>query len=195
MNKKEADGLEKISIINLKQYGVFRKHTVVSIDWNNHKTNKLLLRVYIALFLDDISPFILFKYEQKSRYSDSVIHFKYKVYITTTPCRYGGKRYWFVCPCYRNFKHCEKRVGTLYKLEDYFACRHCHNLTYRSRNENHRNRFTSLLNILTIEQKIEDISKQIKRHYYNGKPTRNQKRIDKLYGRARKNYNNYERKK
>jgi hypothetical protein len=44
-----------------------------------------------------------------------------------TPCN-GGKRRWLLCPS------CHKRVGKLYRPlgEVVFACRQCHQLTYRS---------------------------------------------------------------
>ena len=43
-----------------------------------------------------------------------------------TPCNYGGKRTWFLCP------HCNRRVALLYGAGKYFLCRHCYNLTYAS---------------------------------------------------------------
>ena len=47
--------------------------------------------------------------------------------VTTTPCYFGNKRFWFICPS------CKKRVGTLYKppTKNGLLCRHCHNLKYR----------------------------------------------------------------
>ena len=46
--------------------------------------------------------------------------------VSTTPCNFGGKRFWFLCPS------CRKKVGTLYKTptKDTLLCRKCHNLTY-----------------------------------------------------------------
>jgi hypothetical protein len=46
--------------------------------------------------------------------------------LETTPCHYGGKRYWFLCP------HCSKRVAVLYERNKLYRCRHCHNLPYTS---------------------------------------------------------------
>jgi hypothetical protein len=54
---------------------------------------------------------------------------KQRVSITWTPCNYGGKRVWFVCP------NCGKRVAVLYLGGKYFGCRICCNLTYQSCNE------------------------------------------------------------
>ncbi len=46
--------------------------------------------------------------------------------LTTTPCHFGGIRYWLICP------QCGKRAGTLYKkpLGHLLFCRECHNLSY-----------------------------------------------------------------
>ena len=45
-----------------------------------------------------------------------------------TRCNYGGERRWLLCP------RCFKRVAKLYRPPDevLFACRQCHQLTYRS---------------------------------------------------------------
>jgi hypothetical protein len=45
-----------------------------------------------------------------------------------TRCNYGGERRWLLCP------RCFKRVAKLYRPPDevLFACRLCHELTYRS---------------------------------------------------------------
>ena len=45
-----------------------------------------------------------------------------------TPCNYGGGRRWLLCP------RCFRRVAKLYRPPDevLFACRLCHELTYRS---------------------------------------------------------------
>lgn len=46
--------------------------------------------------------------------------------ITTTPCHFGGRRFWFICPS------CGKKVGTLYlpPVGNKLLCRKCHNLAY-----------------------------------------------------------------
>jgi Zn-finger protein len=53
-----------------------------------------------------------------------------RIETTSTPCHFGGKRLWFICP------FCKRRVGTLYKppAKDELLCRKCHGLGYsRSR--------------------------------------------------------------
>ncbi|MBN9122903.1 MAG: hypothetical protein J0I06_27820 [Planctomycetes bacterium] len=59
----------------------------------------------------------------------------YSVRLVTTGCHLGGVRWWFVCPLVRDNVACGRRVRKLYLCGQYFGCRTCHNLTYRSRQE------------------------------------------------------------
>lgn len=45
------------------------------------------------------------------------------------PCRFGGTRPWFTCPC------CARRVALLYLHRGRFACRHCQRVAYASQSE------------------------------------------------------------
>jgi hypothetical protein len=56
------------------------------------------------------------------------VNIDYYIFLDTTPCYYGGQRWWFLCP------NCNRRCRILYypAQADYFACRICYNLTYRS---------------------------------------------------------------
>lgn len=60
---------------------------------------------------------------------------KYAVYLAWTPCTYGGRRPWFICCGVVNGRPCGRRVAKLHLGGAYFLCRHCYDLTYRSRNE------------------------------------------------------------
>jgi hypothetical protein len=54
--------------------------------------------------------------------------------VTSTVPRFGGLRWWFVCPLAVNGRDCGRRVGKLYLPDGarYFGCRRCHDLVYRS---------------------------------------------------------------
>jgi hypothetical protein len=62
---------------------------------------------------------------------------EYHVRLATTRPRFGGLRWWFICPLVVNGRPCGRRVGKLYlpSLARYFGCRHCHDLTYTSAQE------------------------------------------------------------
>jgi hypothetical protein len=55
---------------------------------------------------------------------------EYPVSLTWTPCNYGGKRVWFLCPG----KGCGQRVAILYSGE-IFVCRRCKQLAYPSQRQ------------------------------------------------------------
>ena len=58
------------------------------------------------------------------------------VSLEWTPCNFGGKRPWFVCPGDR----CGRRVAILYGPGKYFLCRHCSDLRYESQREDKKDR-------------------------------------------------------
>jgi hypothetical protein len=64
----------------------------------------------------------------------------YHLDLRTTRPRFGGLRWWFVCPLCVNGRGCGRRVGKLYLPPHarYFGCRHCHRLTYTSCRESHK---------------------------------------------------------
>jgi len=71
------------------------------------------------------------------RFSCKGEYIEQDVPITWTDVHNGGKRLWFRCPVYKNGQLCYRRVGKLYKpyYAKLFACRHCWDLSYRSRQE------------------------------------------------------------
>jgi hypothetical protein len=62
------------------------------------------------------------------------------VRLEATPTQFGGRRWWFICPLIVRGIACNRRVGSLYLPPGarYFGCRECHDLTYRSCQEAHR---------------------------------------------------------
>lgn len=63
--------------------------------------------------------------------SDEFERLNYPVKLETTPCHFGGIRYWFICPAVG----CGRRVAILYQADKYFCCRHCYQLVYKSQRQ------------------------------------------------------------
>jgi hypothetical protein len=65
-------------------------------------------------------------------FTESKDEIDYRIRLVTTLPRFGGLRWWFICPLVVNDRPCGRRVGKLYLTPDgrYFGCRHCHSLTY-----------------------------------------------------------------
>lgn len=59
----------------------------------------------------------------------------YPVRLSCTPCTYGGQRAWWLCPAVG----CGRRVAVLYGGKVY-ACRHCHQLAYKTQRERSHDR-------------------------------------------------------
>lgn len=112
----------------------------------------------------------------KKKYDGTKQSFDYKIPFTTTPCYFGGKRYWFICPWQTNGVYCRRRVGVLYLGGDYFACRHCYDLTYRSRNEGN-GKFTLLFKPLFKADELSEKINKLRIKFWLGRPT---KRFRKL---------------
>jgi hypothetical protein len=63
-----------------------------------------------------------------------------RIPLQATYPAFGGLRWWFTCPLIVNGVACNRRVGKLFLPPgaQYFGCRHCHNLSYRSSQEAHQ---------------------------------------------------------
>lgn len=179
--KTVADNLYKLEIWWLKKYGYldgYRSGKIIwKYDYEEHGDN-----IGITSSVDGgDSKYLTLSYTQTD-HDGNKENLDYQVRLTTTPCNFGGYRYWFICPLSKNGITCNKRVGVLYLGDKYFGCRHCYDLTYDSKNRNRRSMHAPLFQAMYDSKKADELRKQIKRCFYNGKPTRKFKRFLKLRG-------------
>lgn len=67
------------------------------------------------------------KYDVIYSEQEKVMEFgKNRITLETTPCNYGGERYWFLCP------YCAKRKAVLLLKDDTLVCRKCLDIGYYS---------------------------------------------------------------
>lgn len=99
----------------------------------------------------------------------------YRVQLSSTPCQFGGKRYWFICPLVTEGKPCHRRVGVLYLAGKYMGCRDCYGLAYRSQQES--SKYRAIGKFLSFSNEIDEKEKELRTRYWKGKPT---KRYDRL---------------
>ncbi|MEN9605012.1 MAG: hypothetical protein RJB39_697 [Candidatus Parcubacteria bacterium] len=193
MSKQEADNTKKITATFLRKHMYFTGWRKGIITWTRTGIwgDETQSSVGIEVLTHEGLNHLRIHYTQTDNDTGKKQDFDYKIPLTTSPCRFGGKRYWFICPWYKNGIYCGKRVGTLYKDGDYFACRHCYNLTYSSRKVNRRFKYYPLFQVLTLEEKTDKLEQQIKRRYYRGRPTRKQRQLNKLHKYSNLNYQHY----
>ena len=109
-------------------------------------------------------------YTTTDRHTEEKKDFDYRILLTTTPCNFGGVRYWFLCPN----QNCRKRVGRLYFGQKLFLCRQCLNLSYESRNLG--GVFKAMGKVISVAG-LDKMEAKIKRKYYHGKMTKRYKRF------------------
>jgi len=129
MSKIESDNLLKLRCSLLRKSGLLARSCNANLVWCN-KHISIQNKVEIESVITPQTTCLRIHPTNTELTKGSY----YEVVLTTTPCHFGGTRYWFVCPATYNQKPCCRRAEVLYKLGNYFACRHCHNLTYKSRN-------------------------------------------------------------
>lgn len=185
-NKTEADRLKKVEMWWLKKYGYLDGWKSGGIQWNNSWSEKND-SIGITVSTMDGENYIRFNYSQTEDDGEKK-NFDYRASLVSSPCNYGGKRYWFLCPLSKNGVLCGRRVGVLYKSGDYFGCRHCYELTYKSKNENRQSKYRCLFKVFDMEEKLEKVEEGMKRHYYAGKPTRKYRRMIKILNQSQANY-------
>ncbi len=182
MTKSIAEQSNGLSIFWLKKHGYLNKGSSYQsggITWTyGYSENKSSINFSIIrndLDTPEERAYINLRYTNTNRYSGEKDDMDYKIELTTTPCRYGGKRYWFICPLSKNGKYCGRRVGVIFGIGKWFGCRHCGNIAYSKQMEGGKYRW----NGVSIPD-IERAEKEVKRYYYKGKPTRKYRRVLRL---------------
>ena len=163
-----------LTVQQLKRYGMLESgFTAIPIEWVMNQTGKRT-KITIAVDISTDDPFAIFIYTLTDRDGNKT-DYKYAVSLVTTPCNFGGIRYWFACPC------CGRCAGGIYLApgDVRFRCRHCNNLTYRSRNR------TGMESLGYTSRQIDKLRPQIKRWTWRGRPTRKVRRLQALERKER----------
>jgi len=179
--KTTVEEATQLSIFKLKEFGLLRGCCASTLTWT-HRPSGHKNSIGITVDIEEAEPYVKVNYAVTDRNTDEKTDYDYKISLTTTPCHFGGVRYWFICPLSRNGVSCGRRTGTLYLASggNYFGCRHCYNLSYESRNESRLGRFGNIGYTIVADRKIEELRKQIKRWTWRGKPTKKARKLKAL---------------
>lgn len=149
-----------------------RGYAATSLAWTRRLSGR---RSSIGIIVDiEGEPYVKVNYTITDRETSEKTDYDYRINLTTTPCNFGGVRYWFICPLSVNGITCGRRVGTIYLASGgkYFGCRHCYNLFYESRNEPRLARPGGIGYPINAERLYEELYMQIKQWTWRGRPTR-----------------------
>ena len=173
MSKRTAEGICSLRIFWLKGQGYLKSgYRSGSIKWSCGEESRGSMGIAINIDDSSRSDYINLTYTHTDYWSGEKSEMDYNIGLETTPCNYGGKRYWFICPLTRNGIYCGRRVGVIYAVGKWFGCRHCAHIAYSSQMRGGRYRGTSI-NYPDIEKK----ESELKRYNYRGKPTRKYRRV------------------
>lgn len=190
-SKTVVENTTKLSIFKLKEFGLLRSYAATTLTWTSTQSGKTNS---IGIIVDvQGDPYARVNYTNTDRFTGEKTDYDYKIRLTTTPCNFGGVRYWFICPLTVNGVYCGRRTGALYLGggSHYFGCRHCQNLSYASRNETKWQRFGLWGLSMVMERKYDEQYKKIKRWTWRGKPTRKVRKLKTLEAKLNNCHNNY----
>ena len=183
MSKSIAEQSNALSIFWLKKHGYFDKdYSRMSggITWTyGYSKSSIGFAVVRENWGTEYErTYLELNYTHTDSWGGEKISMSPKFELVTTPCNYGGKRYWFICPLTKGGVYCGRRVGVIYSISKYFGCRHCGDIAYDAQMKGGKYRGSSL-NISDIEKAEESV----KREYYNGRPTKKYRRLIRMNAR------------
>ncbi len=174
--KTTVEQATQLSIFKLKEFDLLTGCCSTTLTWTRSLSGR---KSSVGICVDTEELYAKVNYTITDRNTGEKTDYDYKISLTTTPCNYGGVRYWFICPLSRNGVYCGRRTGTLYLASggNYFGCRHCYNLSYEIRNESRLGRPGSIGYPIKAERLYEELYMQIKRWTYKGKPTKKARKL------------------
>lgn len=132
--KTTVEECRVLSIFAIKQEGVLHQYagSTFHVKWTGFSGNENSIG---GRALPDRSAIELSYVIESGSSPDGPDKMQYQVDLTPTSCYFGGERFWFRCPLVVNGIPCKRRVGKLYLPPGakYFGCRHCYDLSYRSK--------------------------------------------------------------
>ena len=107
--KTTVEEATKLSIFKLKEFGLLCGFASSTLTWTRKISGR---ESSIGILVD--TEYAEVNYTITDRNTGEKRDYDYRISLTTTPCNYGGVRYWFICPLMVNGVYCGRRTGTLY---------------------------------------------------------------------------------
>ena len=144
--KTTVEETPSVSTIFLRKHGYLKGGMVSGgIDWSDAYRRIGSIGICVETFR--LKGTMRCCYSHQHWQGAEKLNLDYTVELTTTPCRFGGHRWWFICPLVWNSIPCERRVERLYLGGKHLGCRRCYDLTYISAQQ-HDSRVGSWLKLL-----------------------------------------------
>src|SRR3989344_5385325 len=119
--KTRVERCRALSVTALRNAGVFKAGWISgSMEWKN-RFGEVAASVGFQ-FSQHPAPHVRISYTLGN--GDAKKDIDYAIDMQTTPCNFGGLRYWFTCPLVKNNQPCQRRAGVIYLPPGgrYFGC-------------------------------------------------------------------------
>ena len=122
------------------------------------------------------SPSVRFVYTQTNPEGEKT-ELDYRVWLHAVSCRFGGRRFYFVCPLVRNNVPCSRKVSVMYLDGKWFGCRKCHNLAYGSQQEPRSRALGTVTKYWIRGLRLEKKAERMRVKFWRGRPTKRYLRL------------------
>jgi len=172
--KTESESLVKIDVYDLRKKGFLKAghYAYCTLRWANYSSGNPN-SIAMCVSAGELGEYVQFTYTETNQNGEKT-DFNYKVRLVKTPCNFGGFRYWFICPLSCRGVSCNRRVAKLYLGGRWLGCRHCYDVTYRSRRVSRK---YAIFKYIDLTESAGEEETKLKRHFYAGKPTKKYRRI------------------
>ena len=165
-----TQAVKRIEMTYLRKSGDLCGWSWRKISWNYKGEPSGFITAKIATGSDGEDHYMELGYSIRLQDKEEWRPLKYRVKMESTPCRFGGHRWWFHCPA----NACNRRCSILYQHLSYFVCRKCAGLKYES--QEYSGKYAFLKNLFDADE----YAMKLKRWYYRGQPTRKHRRYLKM---------------
>jgi hypothetical protein len=141
--KTRVDEARSIDILDLQRKEIFSQVSGAGWTTSWSRNSKVIASISYRVETGANGPTGLrFMYAITDNETGEKKDYNYIIPVVSTPCTYGGTRWWFICSLAVNGRSCQRQCRIVYMPPGakYFGCRECHRLTYESR-QRHRERF------------------------------------------------------
>ncbi|MCX6753004.1 MAG: hypothetical protein NTW62_01495 [Candidatus Nomurabacteria bacterium] len=167
MTRYTVEQSKRIELSWLKSKNFLEGYRSGNIKWSMNENPTGNINIVVDTFSED--PNIKLTYKIRKQREENWTDINFSLKMESLPCRFGGKKWFFICGLFKNNKYCGQRVRILYEAGNYFGCRKCANLSYESCNiSGLAKQFGRIVSF----PEIEKIREKAKRTHYNGKLTK-----------------------
>ena len=138
-----TDDMRQLDVRELHRGGLLTPGKSLSWQWSRNGETTATINLQVEA--DRV--FLIYSNRNRHHNSGEWEPMNYAVWLDRTPCPFGGRRVWWLCPVLG----CGRRVAVLHGGR-VFACRQCNGLAYRSQRETDGDRAARRAN--TIRRKL-----------------------------------------